>query len=348
MQFLFLTPDRKVHRGRVALLAAILPLFAPGPRAAAQDTPLISGAVGFFSSPNHTSTLQPVLSPLLAAPLGSHLLVESRGTLSGTFSSQTGANGPYHEQFVASLNYLQLDYIATSKLTIVGGKFLTPFGTYNERLTPIWLPNLANAPLILGIGITPSGYNNGGQVRGVLFSNDKVQLNYVAYGSGSSNLHEFASGRVAGYQLAVYLPTHRLEVGTSYQRLLQGTHVNASGVHVWWLPYRVPLEVRSEYAHGARSQGYWIEAAYRLSQWHGPDSLVGRLEPVFRMQQTFGSDGVPAVNKQEADFGLDYHLPNVVRLNTSYGRSFASTGNANIWNFSLTYRFLFPAWKGHK
>jgi hypothetical protein len=37
-----------------------------------------------------------------------------------------------------------------------------------------------------------------------------------------------------------------------------------------------------------------------------------------------------------------------VRLNTSYSRKFSSTGNANIWDISLTYRFLFPMWRGHQ
>ncbi len=150
----------------------------------------------------------------------------------------------------------------------------------------------------------------------------------------------------------MYVPDKRLEIGASYSRLLQGQQGNSSGVHVWWLPYRVPLAIRSEYAHGPHSQGYWMEAAYRLSQWGGPDSKLGRLEPVFRMQQTFRdsagqSDHLPAANTQRADFGLDYHLPHEVRINTSYARQFSSTGNQNIWETNLTYRFLFPVlWKG--
>ena len=148
----------------------------------------------------------------------------------------------------------------------------------------------------------------------------------------------------------MYLPDKRLEVGVSYSRLLQGQQGNSEGFDVWWQPYRVPLAIRSEYAHGPTSQGYWVEAAYRLSQWNGPDSWLGRLEPVFRMQQTFrdkpGADQLPAVNTQRADFGLDYHLPHEVRVNTSYSRQFASMGNTNIWETTVTYRFLFPTWKG--
>jgi hypothetical protein len=69
------------------------------------------------------------------------------------------------------------------------------------------------------------------------------------------------------------------------------------------------------------------------------------------MQQTFRerpdpNDGLPSVNTQNAEFGLDYHLPHEVRINTSYSRQFASTGNVNIWQTGIVYRFLFPTWKG--
>jgi hypothetical protein len=188
-------------------------------------------------------------------------------------------------------------------------------------------------------------------LRGVAYSNSHVQLNYVGYFSVESNVKQFFGERSSGGQFSMYVPNKRLEIGASYSRLLQGQQGNSVGVDVWWQPYRIPLAIRSEYAHGPHSQGYWVEAAYRLSQWNGPDSWLGRLEPVFRMQQTFrdspGQDQLPAVNTQRADFGLDYHLPHEVRVNTSYSRKFASTGNENIWETTLTYRFLFPAiWKG--
>ena len=80
--------------------------------------------------------------------------------------------------------------------------------------------------------------------------------------------------------------------------------------------------------------------------------MIGRFEPLFRMQQTFRldnsniSDGVPLVNTQRADFGLDYNLPHNTRILTSYARQFSTTGNHNIWETGIVYRFLFPAWKG--
>lgn len=57
---------------------------------------------------------------------------------------------------------------------------------------------------------------------------------------------------------------------------------------------------------------------------------------------------LPSADTRQADFGFDYHLPHEVRLNTSYSRKFSTNGNANISDMPLTYRFLFPVWRGHK
>jgi hypothetical protein len=318
----------------------------------AQDAPLISGAVGFLTTTNGGATsLQPVLAPVAAVPLGQHLLVESRGYIGDFIARSNGNSGPYQTDFYALLQYLQLDYIAAPKLTLTVGDFLTPFGTYNERLAPIWISNLQDAPLIYPIG-TQHGSSIGAMLRGAAYSTSHVQLNYAAYFSVASSVKHFEGERASGGQFSMYLPEKRLEIGTSYSYLLQGQNGNSVGAHLWWQPYSAPLAIRSEYAHGPHAQGYWIEAAYRMSQWSGPDSWLGRLEPVFRMQQTFRNspgqgDQLPSVNTQRADFGLDYHFPHEIRINTSYSRQFASTGDANIWETTVTYRFLFPVlWKG--
>jgi len=54
------------------------------------------------------------------------------------------------------------------------------------------------------------------------------------------------------------------------------------------------------------------------------------------------------VNTQRADFGLDYNLPHNTRIFSSYARQFSSTGNRNVWETGIVYRFLFPAWKGRQ
>jgi len=323
---------------------------------AAQDTPLFSVGAGFFSDTSGgLTTLQPAIAPVLVAPLGKYLLVESRGDFREIYA-QNGASNEYHSHFFASMAFAQLDIIASRHITIVGGKFLVPFGTYNERLTPFWIPNFQGGPLIYGIGTKPGGAANGGMARGDLYSNRDVQLSYVVCFSGASNIHDLQSARTFGDRISFFFPRQRLEIGTSYQRYLEQTHLNSEGVHLWWLPYRLPVEVRSDYAHTQTSHGYWLETAFPLFAGRGGHRLLAGLQPAFRMQQTFRiapniagePDGLPAVNTQEADFGLDYVAHGDMRLNTSYSRSFSANGNKNIWDASLTYRFLFPMWRGSK
>jgi len=319
------------------------------------DVPLISGGIGYFSSTNEGFTfMQPVIAPVLALPLGPHLLIESRADLRGLYQ-QNNETGPFHGSFTATLEYLQADYIVNRKLTITAGRFLTPFGTYNERLTALWIRNLQDAPLIFAIGTRTSGSSDGVMIRGNLYADPKIEINNTAFFSAAKTSGEFQSARAVGDRVDVYFPTKRLEVGGSGERFLQPTpferpHRNSAGVHLWWMPWRSPLQFRSEYAHGPHAEGYWAETAYRLSQFNGQDSLIGRFQPVFRMQQTFRitaqpGDGLPSANTKQADFGFNYYLPHELRLNTSYSRTF-STVNGNIWDISLTYRFLFPAWKG--
>jgi hypothetical protein len=320
------------------------------PRCFAQDVPLISGGVGFFTETNGgNTTYYPAISPVLAAPIGEKFLLESRAFLDESFFPK-GNSGYAHDSFLG-LTYLQLDYLANAHATVVAGYFLTPFGTYNERLSPIWISNFQSAPLITPLGTMGTESSLGGMLRGSALSTPKFSIDYAAYFSASSKVEQFQAERSAGGRMDVYFPQRRLELGTSYGRLLQGTQKNFEGFHVWWEPADSWFRLRSEYAHGPHSQGYWIEADYRLAHWGGPETLIGRIEPVFRMQQTFrnspdSTDGLPSVDTQRADFGLDYRLPHEIRINTSYSRQFSSSGNRNVWETGIVYRFLLPVWKG--
>jgi hypothetical protein len=343
-------------RSKALLVGALLLSISSGAQSS-HDVPLISGGAGILSSTNQGFTFfQPVVAPVLALPLGSHLLVESRADLRGLYT-QNNNTGPFHGTFTATLEYLQADYIVNRHFTVTAGRFLTPFGVYNERLTAFWIRNLQDAPLIFAIGTRTSGSSDGVMLRGSLYQSPKLLVDNTAFFSARKSSGQFEAGRASGDRLNLFFPGKRLEVGGSFERFLQSTpfekpHRNSAGVHLWWSPWRSPLQVRSEYAHGPHAEGYWVESGYRLSQFGGQDSIIGRFQPLFRMQQTFRlspgpGDGLPAANTKQADFGFDYYFPHEVRLNTSYSRTF-STVNGNIWDISLTYRFLFPAWRGSR
>lgn len=331
----------------VKLVSAALLLSAGA--MSAQYMPEISGAVGMLHNNNYGSQFfQPVIAPTIAAPIGHRVLAEGRFDFRGLLI-QDKKTGPYQGSFFKATQYLQLDVVVAPRATFVIGRYLTPFNTYNERLSAIWIQNFQDYPLIYQIGTRTTGSSDGVMVRTIPYASKGVQLNALGYFSVRSNIDQFKAARTAGTRVDLVLPEKRFEVGMSYSRFLQSTHYRAYGAHLYWLPWKSPLQVRSEYAHGQFSKGYWIEAAYRLSQWKGPDSFLGRIQPVFRFQQTFrmksGADSLPAAGTQQADFGMDFRLPHEVRINSSYSRRFTSRSNGNIWATSLTYRFVIPVWK---
>ena len=332
-------------------LAALLPLtrLAVGQE---QRTlvPAISGAVAFLSSTNRGPTsFTPAFMPTAIVPLSHYFLFETRGYFVEPITPRLGGKSD-QTRLVKQAYFLTLDFFANSHMTVMGGKFLTPFASYNERLTPLWISNYGDAPQTLPIGnLGTQGV--GGELRGSLFSNDKVAVDYTTFMSANVTGTQFKSQRATGGRLNFYFPQPGLEIGTSFDHPFQGAHPNAAALHVWWTPHNAPVTMRSEYSHGTHSQGYWIETAYRLSNINGPDSAIGRLMPVFRMQQTFrhspdSTDGMPGADLKRADFGLDYFFPKGWRINTSYSRQFSTIGNGNIWKTGLIYFFTIPAWRG--
>lgn len=316
------------------------------------NVPIVSGGAGLFGqTQGGVNVFQPVIAPVVVVPLGERWVIESRADLREVISRQDGTTGPYQGDFFGTLEYLQVDFNATSRLTITGGRFLTPFGIFNERISAIWINKFQDAPFIAAIG-TGMGYSDGFMTRGAAISENNFVLNYAAYFSTLSTVSNLESQRGAGGRVGVFFPQIRLELGGSYRRTLQVPKSNSEGVDVTWEPYSVPLELRGEWAQSPSGNGYWIQASYRLLQFDGADSPLGRLEPTFRAQQFFRSqiipgDSLPSTSVWQPALALNYYLPHEVRLNASYGRDFFSHAiDKNVWEFGITYRFLFPMWPG--
>src|SRR6202521_3523031 len=126
------------------------PAIAQTPEASGTQTvPVVSGGVAFvpFVQGGQT-TLVSIISPVVLVPLGDNWLIESRGAFEGDFTRRNGT-GPFGGKIHKQLEYLQLDYIANPYLTVTAGRFLTPFGIFNERLYPAWIRNLQADPVIL-------------------------------------------------------------------------------------------------------------------------------------------------------------------------------------------------------
>jgi hypothetical protein len=330
----------------------LIPFLVPGLLAQVSDSekpvPILTGNAGFFTNVNAGQTaLVPEINPVLLLPMGDRWLIEARGEFEGEFARRQ-RGGSYGGQVGKELNYLQLDYIATPYVTITAGRFLTPFGIYNERLYPIWIRSLQQTPLIFPIG---TGSSDGVMLRGGFPLISKINLNYAAYFSTSSAVNWLASDRTVGGRVGFFLPGPRVEAGVSWQKLLQEGRSNGVGFHFAWQPTPLPLNLRSEYARSNLGSGYWIEAAYRLSQSPVWRNAMRHAEVVGRAQQFFIGHisyddatqyGLPDVNTGQGDFGVNYYLRDGLKAVASYGRQFSSDGNLNVWTVGIAYRFAFP------
>ena len=79
---------------RVSIPLFLLGALCSSNSLSAQDTPLLSGGVGFFTATNGGNTSYQMLAvPVLEAPIGKHVLIESRGNLLESFSPQGNGQG---------------------------------------------------------------------------------------------------------------------------------------------------------------------------------------------------------------------------------------------------------------
>jgi len=333
------------------LLAILLLAVSALPSARAQSdepkaVPVFNFSTGFITTfDGGDAHLGPLVSGVLLVPAGDLWLVEARGTFESDLSKPPGS-GSFRGVVLKEVDYAQLDFIANRYVTVVVGRYLTPFGIFNERLYPIWIRNLQADPLILPIAMGPSNAGTGAMLRGGVQLHPKVQLNYAAYFSALSTVTPVDSSRFAGGRVGIFLPGPRLEVGGSFQHLLQQERSSSFGFHMVWQPPAVPVDLRGEYARSARGSGYWVESAYRLKEVPVLQSAMRRTQIVARAQQFFvgrlPSDSLPGVNTRQAEFGMNYYFLPDLRLTSSYGRQFSAAGDANVWTLGFTYRFVTP------
>lgn len=339
----------------ILLLASAL-ICSPCLRAQGTDSdaprpvPIFSAGTAFVTNVEGGAPhLEPLIAPVVLVPIGDRWLIESRATFESDFSQAPGSSD-FRGEVEKEVDYAQLDFIVNRYLTISAGRYLTPFGIYNERLYPVWIRDLQSDPLILPIGVGPSNAGTGVMTRGGFAIHPKVNLNYAAYFSTLVTASPMDSSRFAGGRVGIFLPAQRFEVGGSFQHLLQDERSNSFGFHFAWQPPPLPLDLRAEYARSKQGSGYWIESAYRLSQvpvWH---DVLRKTQVVARVQQYFTgelpNDALPPVNTQQFEFGLNYYFRDDFRAVSSYGRQFSSQGNENVWTIGLTYRFVLPLWPG--
>ena len=332
-----------------------------------QDSPapVLTGYTGLAGNTGSGErSVAPTLAPIILAPIGNRLLFEGEFELEGQYQTRTGES--WTNEWEKAVEYAQLDWFVNRKITAVAGRFLTPFGVYNERLHSGWIRNLPEQPIVAAMGMTSS---NGGMVRGGIPVSPRLNVTYVAFASAPSEQTGFEAAKATGGRGGLFLPFARLEVGGSFQRQFEddGTRDNQYGVDATWQSNAVPLDVRGEYVRNAeRGSGYWVEGAYRLRRVQFARAFMRNSQVVFRAEQFFVPGGAEMAEPDEAlsaeleegeeghggalpdedtrrfTAGWNYWITPGVRASVSFGRSLSSEANRNIWSFGLTYRFATP------
>jgi hypothetical protein len=327
----------------IALLLASMGAFAQDSPEEPKPVPVLSGSFGFIPifDGGH-ATLVTIASPVLLVPVGDKWLIESRGAFEGDFTRPDGS-GDFAGKINKEVEYLQLDYIANRYVTITGGRFLNPFGIYNERLYPVWIRDLQTDPLILPL---EGDSRDGAMLRGGIPLASTVTLNYTAFFSTESMINKLESDRAVGGRFGFFFPSQRLEIGATIQHALVDGRSNKFGFHFEQQPFSLPLDIRGEYAHGVEGSGYWIEPAYKLSQVHFLNSIMRNTQLVGRYQQFYIGNGenpdLPSADTRMFENGVNYYIRDGLKATASYGREFSAAGNANVWTVGLAYRWLLP------
>jgi hypothetical protein len=316
-------------------------------------TPVLSGTMGYIhNASGGAPALEPQIETVLLVPFGSHVLLESRAEFFGFFVRQQQTTGPFTGKVFKSVDYAQVDWLANTHVIATAGAFLLPFGLYNERLAPLWIRNLQDPPITDVVGTRPNGIADGVMLRGNAKETQAYSIQYSAYFSTRSNINQLEASRLAGGDASIFIKAARLEIGQSFQHLLQQKEINSSGTYISWQPRQIPLDLKAEFDRNFNGEGYWIEAAYKLSQVTVAPAFFSHVQLVPRLQQVHplngGGNSFPTKDTQRFDIGLNYYIKDNMRFVSSYGRQFRQQANENVWNAGFTYRFIWPLWPGRK
>lgn len=305
--------------------------------------PIITGGIALNATfEPHENNMNPVVAPIFLVPLGHRALIESEVEIE---SDITYSHGGYEPVLLTkSVEYAQLDFFASKYLTIVAGRYATPFNIYKERFDARWIRNLSEEPLIFPLA---DSSGNGGQLRGAIPFGSSAQFSYAAYFSAKTTNVSAGSDRQSGLRTALFFPRARVETGFSFNRFLGEERFNRFGTDFSWNLRHLPLDIRSEALFSnAVGNGYWIEGAYRFSSSRLP-SWLRRSQAVFRGEQYFPpSDGVlgdfeaPEVDTVRLLGGWNYWITDSVRCQVAFGHQFATDNDHHIWTVGISYRFV--------
>lgn len=243
----------------------------------------------------------------------------------------------------ANLEFAHFDYLLNDYATIVGGKYLLPFGDFYERVEPAWINKFVTSPLPFRheVGLLP--FNDvGAQIRGgVPLAAEGVDFEYTLYASNGPrfvsdkrgaafeafnnldiNKNKAVGARFGLRPLPFSWDMGRWKIGVS---TYNGTwdDKNNLWMNTWGLDstyQKGPVELRGEYVNILRElpgsgnehrEGWYVQAAYKLARLAIP--VLDRSELVFRyakqnQPQSRDEDPPSFLRGQQYSFGYDYWI----------------------------------------
>lgn len=246
------------------------------------------------------------------------------------------------------LEYAQLDFLLHDNVTLVGGKFLLPFGVFGDRLHPTWINKFPTSPPLYGHHVSEFGTEPmlpiladvGVMARGVV-TPGRLNLALNAYVVQGPAAEVMATGampelewpasssdnnldKTFGARLDVALPPWA-ELNLSF---LNGDYdsesvLDLTGFNVGGEFHLRSFELRGEYIQThqeietltgfpiLKRDGFYAQAAYRWKAW----------EPLARWTQIFSTKLDGAVQQEgawQAGFGLDYWFNPSIALMAGY------------------------------
>jgi hypothetical protein len=207
----------------------------------------------------------------------------------------------------------QFNWFVNDWLTVVGGRYLTPIGFFNERLNHEWINRLPDPPLMF-TQVSPQSSTDGFEIRGAhyLFGSP-VKMEYSLYfgngfqaaGTTINNLAdlEAISGvdevtpKAIGGRMGLWVPEHGLTAGASWFHsfnYIPGFHDDIS---LWQLDFgyrKGNWDVRWEFAqmyqeaadvlgNNIQRNGWYAQVAYRPYDADSP--ILRNTEVTFRYSQ---------------------------------------------------------------
>ncbi len=272
-----------------------------------------------------------------------------------------------------SLEVANMAYTVNDYMMLVGGKFLSPFGAFTERLHPKWINKLPNKPLGYpdGAAMLAPEQQIGVEARGGVPLIKETKANYAFYVSNGPKLHtdtavdageldftntnENNNNKAFGGRVG-FLPIPELEVGYSFETsrpggtdtghnvraLLQGLDISYKRD---FDPLKGTIDLKGEqiwssvdafdYGTGAFKNN---RSSHYLQLAYRPSLLkmpvVKNLEAIFRFDQINQPADAPSHTDEERyTWGLDYWLNPSTALKIAYMKDNPDTSGTNQSTF---------------